>query len=62
MRIYLSKLSSNSRASVPDDTIRNRVSDPSVLIEKSLTDARSHPFAVFTEWASVEDDLAFADL
>ncbi len=73
MNAYSSKLSSKAQTVVPKevrerlglkpgDTVRYRVTDTGILIEKALSDGDEDPFATFTEWASAEDDQAFADL
>ncbi len=73
MNAYSSKLSSKAQTVVPKgirerlglkpgDTVRYRVTDTGVVIEKALSEGDEDPFATFTEWASAEDDRAFADL
>lgn len=73
MNAYSSKLSSKAQTVVPreirerlglkpGDTVRYRVTEAGVLIEKARSEPDEDPFATFTEWASPEDDLAFAEL
>lgn len=73
MNVYSSKLSSKAQTVVPrqirerlglkpGDTVRYRITDAGVLIEKVQPGAEEDPFATFTEWSSPEDDAAFADL
>ncbi len=73
MNAYSSKLSSKAQTVVPKevrerlglkpgDRVRYRVTDAGVLIDKALSEGDDDPFATFTEWASAEDDRAFADL
>ncbi len=46
----------------PGDTLRYRITEAGVVIEKAPPGVEEDPFAAFTEWGSPEDDLAFADL
>ncbi len=46
----------------PGDTIRYRMTDKGVLIEKSLADEADDPFAAFSEWAGAADEKAYGDL
>jgi antitoxin PrlF len=73
MNAYSSKLSSKAQTVVPreirerlglkpGDTLRYRVTEAGILIEKARGDAEEDPFATFVEWASPEDDRAFAEL
>ncbi len=73
MNAYSSKLSSKAQTVVPreirerlglkpGDTVRYRVTEAGVVIEKALSDGDEDPFATFIEWASAEDDRAFAGL
>ena len=73
MNAYSSKLTSKAQTVVPreirdrlglkpGDTVRYRITEAGVVIDKARADAEDDPFAAFTEWASPEDDLAFADL
>ena len=45
----------------PGDRLRYRITDDGVLIDKAPA-SEDDPFAVFTEWASEEDDAAYAGL
>jgi len=45
----------------PGDTLRYRLTDAGVLIDKAPAEA-DDPFAAFSEWASEADDKAYADL
>ncbi len=45
----------------PGDTLRYKITDAGVMLEKEI-DVTDDPFATFTEWASDEDDAAYADL
>ncbi len=73
MNALSSKLSSKAQMVVPKeirerlglkpgDTVRYRLTDVGILIEKAPTEGDEDPFATFKEWASAEDDRAFADL
>jgi antitoxin PrlF len=73
MDAYASKITSKAQTVVPrairerlglrpGDTLRYRVTDVGVVIEKAPPNADEDPFATFVEWASPEDDAAFADL
>jgi len=73
MTAYSSKLSSKAQTVVPreirrrlglqpGDTLRYRVTDAGVMIEKARSGVEDDPFATFVEWSSPEDDAAFADL
>ncbi len=44
------------------DRLRYRVSRAGIIIEKADPDPMDDPFATFTEWASADDEEAFADL
>lgn len=44
------------------DRLRYRVSRAGIIIEKATPEPADDPFATFTEWASADDDEAFADL
>jgi AbrB family looped-hinge helix DNA binding protein len=46
----------------PGDTIRYRVTDKGILIEKSMAGEAEDPFASFTEWAGPADEKAYGDL
>jgi AbrB family looped-hinge helix DNA binding protein len=45
----------------PGDRLAYRCADGVVVIEKAHT-LEADPFACFVEWASLEDDRAFAEL
>lgn len=45
----------------PGDTLRYRLTDAGVLIDKATGEA-DDPFALFTEWSSEADEKAYADL
>jgi antitoxin PrlF len=73
MNAYSSKLSSKAQTVVPKeirerldlkpgDTVRYRVTEEGVLLEKARPEGEDDPFATFVEWATEEDDRAFADL
>jgi AbrB family looped-hinge helix DNA binding protein len=68
-----SKLTSKSQAVIPQavrhklglrpgDRIRYRMHGKRVFIEKVTKHLVEDPFIAFDEWASAEDDKAFADL
>jgi antitoxin PrlF len=44
------------------DRLRYRLSEAGVILEKAEPAVDDDPFATFTEWASADDDEAFADL
>ncbi len=44
------------------DRLRYRIGESGVMIEKVAPEAHDDPFATFTEWASPDDEEAFADL
>ncbi|MEX0753458.1 MAG: AbrB/MazE/SpoVT family DNA-binding domain-containing protein [Xanthobacteraceae bacterium] len=46
----------------PGDTIRYRMTDKGVLIEKSMAGEADDPFAAFSEWAGAADEKAYGDL
>ncbi len=46
----------------PGDRLRYVIDEKGVHIEKSNPGQEDDPFLAFTEWASAEDDEAFADL
>ena len=73
MNAFSSKLSSKAQTVVPreirdrlglkpGDTLRYRITEAGIVIEKARSDADEDPFATFTEWSSPEDDRAFAEL
>jgi len=45
----------------PGDTLRYRLTEQGVMIDKALADA-DDPFASFSEWLSEADEKAFAKL
>ena len=45
----------------PGDTLRYRLSEDGVLIDKAPAEV-DDPFAAFSEWSSEADDKAYADL
>jgi len=46
----------------PGDQLRYVLDERGVHIEKVMPAVEDDPFATFTEWASAEDDEAYADL
>lgn len=71
-KVHVSKLSSKSQTVLPravrdhlklgpGDKVRYVITDKAVMIEKD-DDLIDDPFITFTEWASPEDDAAYADL
>jgi antitoxin PrlF len=46
----------------PGDTLRYRVTDDGVLLDKAPTNESDDPFAAFSEWAGEADEKAYADL
>jgi antitoxin PrlF len=46
----------------PGDTLRYRLTDSGVLIDKAPTAEADHPFAAFSEWASAADEKAYGGL
>ncbi len=45
----------------PGDHLRYTITDEGILIEK-LLESEDDPFAVFSEWSSEEDDIAYEGL
>jgi antitoxin PrlF len=45
----------------PGDTLRYRVTDDGILLDKA-TETGDSPFAAFSEWASEADDKAYGGL
>ena len=45
----------------PGDTLRYRLTDDGILIDKAPAEA-DDPFAAFSEWSSAADEKAYADL
>jgi len=69
---FFSKVSVNSRTVIPHevserlkqkpgDTLRYRVTDNGILLDKA-TEAGDDPFAAFSEWTSEADEKAYAGL
>lgn len=46
----------------PGDTLRYRITETGVLIDKSPPGEADDPFATFAEWSSAADEKAYADL
>jgi antitoxin PrlF len=46
----------------PGDKLRYTVSSKGIKIDRAEPGAEDDPFAVFTEWASEEDEKAFGSL
>ena len=46
----------------PGDTLRYRVTDDGVLLDKAPTEEVDDPFATFTEWSSEADEKAYGSL
>ncbi len=46
----------------PGDTLVYVFDERGILLEKALPPNEEDPFASFTEWASIEDDEAYASL
>ncbi len=46
----------------PGDRLRYVIEADGVRLEKGTAHKDDDPFATFTEWASEEDDVAYADL
>lgn len=46
----------------PGDTLRYRMTDAGVLIDKAPANEADDPFAAFSEWSSKADEKAYADL
>jgi antitoxin PrlF len=46
----------------PGDTLRYRVTDKGVLLDKAPPGEADDPFAAFSEWSSEADDKAYGDL
>jgi antitoxin PrlF len=71
-KVHISKISSKSQTVLPravrerlklgpGDKVRYVMTQKAVIIEKH-DDVVDDPFIAFTEWASPEDDAAYADL
>ena len=46
----------------PGDTLRYRVTEDGVLLDKAPASEADDPFAAFSEWSSEADEKAYADL
>jgi len=46
----------------PGDTLRYRVTEAGVLIDKAPAAEADDPFAAFSEWASEADEKAYGEL
>ncbi len=46
----------------PGDTLRYRVTDTGVLLDKAPTNEADDPFASFSEWSGKADEKAYGDL
>lgn len=46
----------------PGDTLRYRVTDAGVLLDKAPTNESDDPFATFSEWSSEADEKAYDSL
>jgi antitoxin PrlF len=46
----------------PGDTLRYRVTDEGVLLDKAPASEADDPFATFFEWSSEADEKAYGDL
>ena len=46
----------------PGDTLRYRVTDSGVLLDKAPPNEADDPFAAFSEWSGEADEKAYADL
>jgi antitoxin PrlF len=46
----------------PGDTLRNRVTDAGVLLDKAPASKADGPFAAFSEWSSGADEKAYGSL
>ena len=46
----------------PGDTLRYRVTDEGVLLDKAPANEADDPFATFSEWSNQADEKAYADL
>jgi len=46
----------------PGDTLRYRVTDDGVLLDKAPAAEADDPFASFSEWSSEADEKAYGDL
>ncbi len=46
----------------PGDTLRYRVTDDGVLLDKAPANETDEPFATFSEWSSAADEKAYGGL
>lgn len=46
----------------PGDTLRYRLTEAGVLIDKAPASEADDPFAAFSEWSGEADEKAYADL
>jgi antitoxin PrlF len=46
----------------PGDTLRYRVTDEGVLLDKAPANEADDPFATFSEWSNKADEKAYDDL
>ena len=46
----------------PGDTLRYRLTDAGVLLDKAAATEADDPFAAFSEWSSEADEKAYGDL
>lgn len=46
----------------PGDTLRYRLTDDGVLLDKAPAAEMDDPFAAFSEWSGEADEKAYADL
>ena len=60
-RISRRSAASSTVSLKPGDTLRYRVTDDSILLDKA-TEAGNGPFAVFSEWTSEADERAYKEL
>jgi antitoxin PrlF len=72
-RTAYSKLSSKSQTVLPrevrarldlrpGDTVRYRIDERGVVLEKAPQPVQDDPFATFEEWSSAADEAAYGDL
>jgi hypothetical protein len=57
----LPRLVRDALAIVPGDTLRYRLTDHGIIVDKAPREG-DDPFAAFTEWAGPADDKAYGDL
>jgi antitoxin PrlF len=46
----------------PGDTLRYRLTEQGVLLDKTVANKADEPFAAFSEWASEADEKAYSGL